>query len=217
MAIQRQINSWGKYLNLILIFSLALVLRVSTMPLNGNTGDMQSFGLWIQTIQKGGLFNFYNPGFHLEEWDRTYPPLATYIFAALAFIPNAELTNFNPTMDHLVVALIKLFPVLCELAIVVIAIFWLREQKPWNYVTPVLLAISPGLILATAWWGQYDAAYTVFPILALVALNKDRVNLAWIMLAVACLIKQPAVVMAPLIFVLSLRRYGWRKTRIGLA
>ncbi len=216
MQVQRQKDSWGKYLGLLLILGLALVLRLSVMPFDGNTGDLLSFDRWTRIIQNSGLFYFYDAEYHPADWDRTYPPLSTIALGAVALVRGDFPANFNPFTDHTLDVVFKLFPVVCELALIVAAYLWLASHRVWRYRIPLLLAIFPGLIATTAWWGQYDAAFTLFLVLALMALNRDQVNLAWLLFGVALLFKQPAIVMLPLLFVVSLRRYGLRHTTRGV-
>src|SRR5690606_29757797 len=40
---------------------------------------------------------------------------------------------------------------------------------------------------------------------------------AWIMFAIAVLLKQPALVLGPLLLVITYKRYGWRLAVMGLA
>jgi Gpi18-like mannosyltransferase len=196
---------------------LALILRLVAMPFAGNTGDIESFDRWTVTIAKNGLFSFYDADFHQGDWDRTYPPFSTLAFGMVALVRNRFPANFDPFMNHTLVLLFKLVPVFSELALIVVTLLWLRPDRIWHYAIPILLAISPGLIATTAWWGQYDAVYTLFLVLSLIALNRDQVIAAWLMFGVVLLFKQPAIVFVPLIAILSFRRYGLRKTIRGAA
>src|SRR5436305_14926845 len=110
----------------------------------------------------------------------------------------------------------KIIPLLAELAFIAIACIWLRN-RPWlRWLGPGLLALSPGIIGNTMWWGQYDSLVSLFLILALIALNKDRPLIAWAMLALGLMSKQQAVVLVPLALVLTWRRYSLRATLSGL-
>src|SRR5450432_1650357 len=201
----------------LLIIGLALFIRLHTVPFVGDAGDIKSFDAWIQTIQQHGLFEFYDPDYHDPTWDRPYPPLSTLVFALLAPLRSRYVTNFNPVSNHVWVAFLKAFPILCELGLIGAVYFWLQPFGRWRYMIPLLLAIYPAVVATTAWWGQYDSAYSLFLILSLIALNRDRVILAWVMAAVAILLKQPAIFLLPLLFVVCFRRYGLRKTAIGIA
>jgi Gpi18-like mannosyltransferase len=110
----------------------------------------------------------------------------------------------------------KILPVACELILIVVVYGWLRDTPVLRWLIPGLIAIYPGLIATSAWWGQYESTFTLFLVLALLALNRDRPVWAWVCFAIAILFKQPAAVLAPLLIVLNYRRYGLRSTLTGM-
>src|SRR5215217_5589620 len=63
---------------------------------------------------------------------------------------------------------------LTELSIIVLAYWWARSRHKRPWIIPCLLAVSPGLIANTMWWGQNDALVGLFVVLSLIALNRDR-------------------------------------------
>ena len=209
-------KSWAQWQTLIPILFLALVLRVVYFTDAAYHGDMDHFAVWVDLIRTKGPFDFYNPTLRVGTWDRTYPQLSTLAFDAIAVIHRPIWTFGNTLADPVFTSLDKVLPVLCELALIVVVYAWLREKPVLRWLIPGLIAIYPGLIATSAWWGQYESTFTLFLVLALLALNQDRPVWAWASFAVACLFKQPAAVLAPLLLVLSYRRYGWRPTLQGI-
>jgi Gpi18-like mannosyltransferase len=211
-------QAWRRWLLLVPVLVIALLVRWHYAPDPAYSGDLTHFARWIQVLDTNGAFGFYNSDLRLGAWDRTYPPLATLSFEAVRFAyGGAPLSERLALHDPYFVILLKLLPVLSELTLIIVVYAWLIERPVLRTIIPAALAVSPGLVATSAWWGQYDAPFTLFVVLALFALNRDRVLLAWLSFAVALLLKQPAVVIAPVLLVLSFRRYGWRATLAGIA
>ncbi|MFN8418312.1 MAG: hypothetical protein U0528_03555 [Anaerolineae bacterium] len=200
------------------IIALALLVRLPYLPVIGYLGDLEHFASWGHTIAQHGLFRFYDPELRYGSGDRAYPPLSTVVFATVQMLrnPTAVSTPAAELRDSVYVILLKLAPFLCEMGLIAAAYLWLRRQRLWRWLIPCLLAIYPGLLATTVWWGQYESAYLLFVVLALIALNRDQPILAWVSAAIGLLFKQPAVIVLPLLVILTFRRYGWRKTLIGL-
>jgi hypothetical protein len=188
------------------ILFLALAVRVVLMPVVGYKGDTEHFAYWVQQIHYYGLWNFYGDGLHTVAWDRTYPALSTLVFGFI----SVQFPFYFPNTSPAFAFMLKLFPVLAEVAMVAAVYYWLRNDKRLRIWIPLMLAIYPGLIATTAWWGQFEATYGVFLVLSLIAFNKDRPIWAWVFFGIAVLLKQPAAAMAPVVLALTLRRYGWR-------
>ncbi|MEP7289578.1 MAG: glycosyltransferase 87 family protein [Chloroflexota bacterium] len=207
----------SRWIALVPILVLAVLVRVVFINDVLYQGDMDHFAKWVQIIRNEGILKFYTADYRLGAWDRTYPQLFTLTFGAIAAVPEASWSSNDTSHQLLFVELIKAMPLLSELALIVVIYAWLRKQGILAYLVPTLLAIYPGMIVTSAWWGQYEAPFTLFLVLALFALNKDRPILAWISFSIAILFKQPGVALGPLLLVLSYRRYGLRPTLIGMA
>lgn len=199
------------------ILALALVLRIGFIADVLYKGDLEHFGIWINVIQARGLFHFYDPWLRMGAWDRAYPPFSTLAFGAVGATYGVHVLTQASLRDPVFIILMKLFPVACELGLIVAAYFWLKERPVLRWLIPSLLAIYPGLIVTSAWWGQHESPYTLFLVLTLFALNKDRPKLAWLMFGIAVLLKQPAAALAPLMLVVTFRRYGVRTLVLSLA
>lgn len=207
---------WRRWLLLLPIFTVALFVRWHYVPDAGYAGDLDHFARWVRTIDEQGVLRFYDDSLRYGVWDRVYPPLSTLSFEAVRLMYGSAPASRMALHDPHYLALLKLLPVLSELALIVAVYAWLIERPTLRLVIPSLLALSPGLVATTAWWGQYDAPFVLFVVLSLMALNREKVTLAWVLFAVGVLIKQPAVVIGPLLLVLTYRRYGWQAALKGL-
>jgi len=218
------IRRWGP---LVPILGLALALRLMYVPAVGFSHDIRDLGTFAETTHSVGLLSFYR-----YSDQRLYPPIATAALALVGalhvalwpiHIPFADPVldvifqpGFNPLTDPGLLALLKLPPLLAELLLVVVAYTWLRFRPSLRWIVPGLIAISPGLIADSMWWGQYDALTIVFLVLALLALNRDRPLLAWELFTLSLLTKQQAIVLTPLMLVVTFRRYGLRRLVYGV-
>lgn len=203
-----------RWLPLNLLLLLALFARLPSMASAAHEGDLRHFAEWMRVIDQQGVWQFYDSAFRMGAQDRTYPPLSTLTFdvalRAYGFSPDP----YFALADSTFIFIVKIFPVLCEIALVAAVYVWLMNRLRLRWLIPGALALVPGLIATTAWWGQYEAPFTLFVVLALLALNRDRPLLAWLMFGVALLLKQPAIVVAPVLLTVTFRRFGWGKTLV---
>jgi hypothetical protein len=73
-----------------------------------------------------------------------------------------------------------------------------------------IYALNPGVVFASSYWGQLDAFPTFFMLAALWALSARRLSLAWALLTAGFVLKPQAVILYPLLAVLTLRGWGFR-------
>jgi Gpi18-like mannosyltransferase len=106
-----------------------------------------------------------------------------------------------------IVLLLKLIPIASELAIIFI-LYHLLKGRRIGVVFLLLLALHPGMLVTSAFWGQTDPIMTVLLILCILALKRERITWSWGIYAIALLTKFQAIVLLPLLFTLTFRRYG---------
>lgn len=194
---------------LIVIVSVTLLMRFGYLSTLGYIGDMTIFnGPWAKSIQKDGLFNIYD-----TESGANYPP----IYMGILWLSGTLQTPYNRSLLQInFVIILKLFSVLAELAIIVLVYRWLPSARRAKWILPLGISLYPGLIATSAFWGQSDSLLALFLVLALLALNRDRPRAAWLWYALALLMKFQAIVMLPLLGILTFRRYGWRWTLVAV-
>lgn len=189
---------------LICILVLALITRMSYVDVIGHNDLTLFFAPWGQAVLDDGLLNIYADG------KVDYPPVYPALLGLLAAVRQA----LNEQVS--LILLLKIFPILSELALIALAHYLLRTSITASLVIPLLLAVHPGLIVTTAFWGQTDAIMVLLLTICLIALQKRRTRLAWFIFAIAMLTKFQAIVLLPLLFVLTLRRYGFRALVVSM-
>ncbi|MFN8374980.1 MAG: glycosyltransferase 87 family protein [Anaerolineae bacterium] len=190
--------TWGW---LLLLVALTLLLRLPYFPLAGHEYDLGQIASWGEGIVQQGLFGVY---YNVPSCN--YPPIYIVMLGVAALLWHN--TPF-------VIPLLKLFPVLCETLLIIAVAVWVGRDKGWTWLIPLCLALNPGLIGTTALWGQADSVMTLFLVLALLALNRDKRYWTGVAYALALLTKFQAIVLLPLLVLLILRRYGWRALLIN--
>jgi hypothetical protein len=90
-------------------------------------------------------------------------------------------------------------------------------SSKWAWITALAFALNPAVIFDAPVWGQTNALLSTFLLLSVLGLIKNRSRITWASLIVAVLLKQTALLVAPLIAIYALRRFGMRKTLIDAA
>src|SRR5258708_38822582 len=191
------------------ILVLALILRIGYIGGYGHT-DISIWSRWIGLIQQRGLFSFYAQ----HDPANNYPPLAMVGFGIVAAFPWLG-PAYPDRYDPGYLANLKVLPILCDLLIIIVCYWWLRGTQRMSWLVPALLAIAPRPILVSAWWGQLESQYTLFGVLALIALNRRQPIWAWTWFSLGILMKPQIALLAPLLLILTLRRHGLRSLLIG--
>lgn len=195
-----------EWLPLSLILVIALIVRLGYLPYIGYQVDF----LWnlkrAAAIQHNGLFKVY------QVKDTDYPPVVLMLFGIVGALQawRGGALNLSTLNDPTLITLFKIFPLVADFALIVVLYYWLRKERWLCWLIPLTLAISPGLLLDSALWGQSDSLMALFVILVLLALSRDKPLLAWLFFAAAMLTKFQSVVLLPLLVILTLRRYGRR-------
>ncbi|NTW02027.1 MAG: hypothetical protein HGA19_12175 [Oscillochloris sp.] len=155
--------------------------------------------------ERGGFSQAYTYG-------GDYMPLRLYILRGLAYLVQPLGGAFYDPIPAITRALIKL-PSTTALLITVALLYWwgLRYSGPRRAaLIAALYAVIPPVWMNVAWWGQVDVLLALPMVASLVLLDFGRGRWSWICWAAGLLIKPQAVILAPLLYVLTLRRYGSR-------
>ncbi len=194
---------------LLALLAIAVVMRFDDLTHARYLGDMVDFNIpWAQAIQQFGLFKVY-----AMSPETNYPPIYLFILGITSSIaPPMQGSSISLGF----VVLTKLFSVIAELTLIGIAYWWLPTNTRLKWVIPLVLALSPGLIATTAFWGQTDSILTLFLVLSIVALNRNQSRMCWVWFSLALLMKFQAIVLLPMLGILSLRRFGIRSTIFGI-
>ena len=194
---------------LLAVLAIAVLMRFDDLTHTRYMGDMVAFNIpWTQTIQQSGLLHVYAASSDID-----YPPIFLTILGINSVL-MAPIQSGNPS--DIFIILTKLFSVLAELATIGIVYVWLPRDTRLKWIIPLALALSPGLIATTAFWGQTDSILTLFLVLSIVTLNRNQPRASWIWFSVAMLMKFQAIVLLPMLGILSIRRFGIRSTFVGI-
>jgi Gpi18-like mannosyltransferase len=199
------------HLLLVVILALAVGMRFAYLGVIGH-GDLQHFNApWARTIQQEGLFRIY-----AFDYAVNYPPLYLIMLSLVAAVQPISNGSFYVYFDTQLLILLKLIPIVSEILLIIAVYYWLPRGNRLRWLIPVLLAVHPGLLITTPFWGQTDAILTMLLAVCLIALNRDRLLWGWVLFALAVLMKFQAIILLPMAACLSWRRYGLRRTGVGL-
>lgn len=180
---------------------LALVVRLPHLSIIGLHVDYGLNSSWGDAVYKHN-FSFYS------YVDSNHPPLfpvmnglsraVTEIPAVKAFL---EPLGFNNEIR------LKLFPVLADLILIVVVYQWLKDRGYLRYLIPLLLVIHPAFVAVSALWGQSDSILSLLLVLSIMALHRGKPDAAWLWFGIALATKFQAIVLLPLLVVLTYRRF----------
>jgi Gpi18-like mannosyltransferase len=98
------------------------------------------------------------------------------------------------------------------MATVALLYWWSRRWRSQHgaALLAALYALAPPVWINVAWWGQIDALLMLPLLGAVVLLDRGGGRWSWLAWAAALLIKSQAILLAPLMFLGTLVRYGCR-------
>jgi Gpi18-like mannosyltransferase len=179
--------------NLLVVLMLAFGLFVRMAFLPVVTVDMNAYLLWYNFIAQHGILQA------LGDQVFGYNPPFIYLLS-LATLSQAFLPK---------VWAIKLISILFDLVNTVLVyrivkINFQGRSKP--ILAALLFWVTPTVMINSSIWGQTDAIYTCFLLLALLFFFEEHPNLAIIAFALSISIKAQGIFLAPLLVILLLRR-----------
>jgi Gpi18-like mannosyltransferase len=143
-----------------------------------------------------------------------YMPFRIFILYMLT--PLVSLFNgfagFWEPLPAATLALIKLPSLLANLGTMALIYCWSRRVLALRGAALIaaLHALMPPVWINIAWWGQVDALLTFPMLLAVVLFDRAGGRWSWLAWGTALLIKPQAIILAPLMYVVTLRRHGCR-------
>ena len=180
---------------------LALIVRLPYLDIIGLHGDYGLNSSWGDAVYRH-IFSFFS---HVDSNHPPLFPVMNGLSRAVTEIPAVK-TFLEPLGFNNVVRL-KLFPVLADLILIIVVYQWLKDRQYLRYIIPLLLIAHPGLINVSAQWGQSDPILTLLLALSIIALHRGKPDAAWFWFAIALLTKFQAIVLLPLLIVLTYRRF----------
>ncbi|MFH0920070.1 MAG: hypothetical protein V1913_06880 [Fibrobacterota bacterium] len=189
----------------ILLFFAAFLLRVVLIALSPWHSDLEILRAWGVKANLNGITNIYQ---HFRHYPVPgYPPLAPYLMWFFDHMAIA-LHRFLPGMDGFAWTY-KLFLAFTD-CLIGWALYRKLSDSGNNTFGAFLFLFNPGVLYCGVIWGQLDNVYTLFLLLALIALTANQIGFAGALYGLACLTKIQAAVFAPLFLFAVLRRNSWR-------
>jgi hypothetical protein len=189
----------------VLLVGAALLVRLPFLATPDPVGDLELSARRMGFLHASGL-----AGAYISDGD--YLPLRLYLLLGLGKLAPLLGGNFEAPLSPAMLLLIKLPGLLADLATTAVIYCWSRRWRSERGAALIaaLYALAPPVWINVAWWGQVDALL-MLPLLGAV-LWLDRVGgrLSWLSWAAALLVKTQAILIAPLLFVGTLRRHGCR-------
>jgi len=195
------------------VLVLGLALRLYFAPQPGYPGDIDGWSRMSALSVRFGYPHMYDPGI-FNRSEGVYPP---FYHVMLNVVGRIYQQFFSPTFElHTTElnTLLKLFPVLCEIALALIIYWGLRRAVGERAALLAVAAclFNPAVLYTSAYWGMFgDAFYTLCLVLTLFAWQRDKSFLAGCVLAAGVLFKFQMVAFLPLIGWWLLRPFDWKR------
>ncbi|MDR0372794.1 MAG: glycosyltransferase family 39 protein [Nitrososphaerota archaeon] len=196
---------------LAVLLASALALRILLFPLQGYVNDMSTYQYWFNAAATQGIHPFYTYVLQHAGWI-DYPPFNVYIFWAFGSLARA-VSSVDP------VFFVKLAPVIFDLATSTLIYLFLRRQLTFKrtLIATAFYAFNPAIIFNVAIWGQFDAIYTFFLVLALILALKKKPEAAAVVFSVALLTKPQGIALLPLIALVIFKENGTKRLLTAIA
>src|SRR5262245_13714100 len=202
---QRPFNrDWLRWLPLLIILALALWVRWPMLKDTGySTTDLVTFETWTHAAVERGLFTIYSATEPVKPAPVDHPPLGVALLSLSAKVYQAsggDLSGDNAGFRTALKTPLVIFDLLLISAGYAIALREARRRKVlWAIVVGSALGFTPGLIADSVWWGQTDGMFSFFLVLTIYALHRRLKMGAWVLYALAMLVKFQAVALLPLL------------------
>jgi Gpi18-like mannosyltransferase len=187
------------------VMALALALCLPWLGAPDPVGDLELSARRMGFLMEGGFAEAFTYG-------ADYMPFRLYILRLLApLVPLLGGAYYDP-LPAVTRAIIKL-PSLCALLVSLALIFhWARRTGGTGRAALLagLYAAAPPVWINVGWWGQVDVLLALPMVAAVTLLERWRGRASWLCWAAGVLIKPQAIILAPLLFGATLRRYGPR-------
>lgn len=189
------------------LLSLALLVCLPWLNAPDPVGDLELSARRMWFMYESGLAEANTGG-------GDYMPFRIFILYTLA--PLVPLFNGIPgfwdPLPAATLTLIKLPSLLANLGTTALIYLWSRRVLALRGAALIaaMHAIMPPVWINIAWWGQVDALLTFPMLLAVVLFDRAGGRWSWLAWGTALLIKPQAIILAPLMYVVTLRRHGCR-------
>jgi Gpi18-like mannosyltransferase len=200
------------FIYLVVFFAAIRIGLALTTP--SHWFDSYAFKAWINVIRDRGVAMIYPytailPPIIIRPV-YPYPPVIAYVLSSFA-----PLSPQNTSTNNVLLFLLKVPPILADLALGW-AIYY--AVKSWKGYKAGLIAATLSLLnfVNSSIWGQYDSIVALFMVLAALAIVKEKIELGWLLAALAVSTKETALPFVPGLLIVSIKKRGWFSTFLGV-
>lgn len=188
---------------LLMVLVAALAVQIPWLAARDPVGDLELAARRMWFLNNESLAGAYLNG-------GDYMPLRLYILYGLSALVEPLGGTFHDPLPPITMFLIKLPSLLANLVTTAIIFVWSRHWCTTRLSATIgaLYALAPPVWINIAWWGQVDALLMLPLLMAVVVFDHAGGRWSWLCWTAALLIKAQAILLAPLIVVVTLRRYG---------
>lgn len=196
MNLNKTIN---EHRSLFILIFLGLSARIILIFLPGFKIDIGDWFAWSVRLSHFNFAQFYSKDVFTD-----YTPGYLYVLSLLGFLKNLLLIP-----DNIFYLLLKTPAIIADL---IIGIIIYEEVQKYASRKIALLALSatifnPVIIFNSSIWGQIDSILTVFMLVAVMALKKNKLILSSIFFGLALLVKPQALALLPLFAFFLINRF----------
>lgn len=199
--------AWGRRDNLALggLLALALACCLPWLTAPDPVGDLELSARWMGFMMEGRFAD-------LSYYGCDYLPLnlaTLWLLGPLVSLLGGTYYDPLPAVTRVIVKVPSLVALLFSVALIY---RWGRRHggAGWAALLGALYVVAPPVWINVAWWGQVDVLLTLPMAAAVIWLDRWEGRGSWLAWATGLLIKAQAIVLAPLIYAATLRRYGPR-------
>ncbi|MFN8475783.1 MAG: hypothetical protein U0822_26625 [Anaerolineae bacterium] len=204
-------------LAIVIILLLAILIRLPLAETPGYTDDVNRYMERSWKASTFGIGSTYTDDYKIKATNNL--PGLVYVFEAVgmfhrAFVdPSfpAPLSNAYRNPDHRF--LLRIPAILADL-VTGLLIFVSARRRAGALMGLLLMAtfvLNPAIVFVSALAGQTQGIYIVLIVAAFVAIEWRQPVIAWFAIALAAGTKPQAWIFLPVVAILTLRLFGWRK------
>lgn len=179
----------------IFLIAFAIIIRFITASfIEGFSTDISCFKAWSQMVYSDGFSKFY-----LSDALTDYPPGYMYVLYIIGAIRNLFHLSYN---SDIFTFIIKTPAIICDIVAAVLIYNTANASKKTQAFAISCAAIyllNPAVIINSSAWGQVDSVYTVFVVLFICFLYKQKFILSCVAFTVGFLFKPQIIIFAPII------------------
>jgi len=188
----------------------AAAVRLALLPTEGMRGDLDLFISWTHELATDV------PLGHAYDLELTFGPVMAYLFRLIGLLVPAFQVPTDAT-DPVAAAAVKLPASAADLALAVLVAWALRDRPRYAIAAALGIALVPVTWYVSSWWGQFEAIYALFGLLAAILVVRGHWALGGIALGLALATKPQAIPLVVAFAAFALARLGPRRALIPAA